>query len=621
MTRFSLSRPALRSAAPALVAGLALALVSATATTAQGATADPAAAPTIQDLHGSTFLSPFNGQDVAGVTGVVTAVSTTGSDRGFWFQDPNPNPNLVASSGMFVFNGSKTPAVQVGDAVAVSGEVADFHPDAPASSSLDLAFTEIEHATWTVASSDNAVPAPVVITPDSVPTKMAQDVGGGDVESLILQPKKFAIDFYKSHESELMEVDNARVIGPTDSFGELYVTTKPTVDKTPRGGMIFPDYNDRDTGRLEIVTVPGGPAAPVANVGDKLTGKTVGPLAYSEFGGYEIEASTVGTLVSGGIQPVVAKAQTAKQLAIATYNVENLAATDPASKFAALGKGVVTNLASPDIVAVEEVQDNDGETDDGVVVADQTLTKLTDAIVAAGGPRYQWREIDPVNDADGGAPGGNIRQVFLFNPARVSFVDIPGGDSTTPVSVVNDHGVPQLSASPGRIDPNNLPAWQFSRKPLAAEFLFQGQFVFVVANHFVAKLGDQPDEGRFQPPARSSESQRDLQSQEVSNFVRSIQKVDATANVVVVGDLNDYQFSQTAKFLTAKNSLTDLIDTLPANQQYTYDFDGQSEVLDHILVDPTITKFQYQVVHINAEFANQTSDHDPQVVRLVPADR
>jgi hypothetical protein len=598
--------------------GLAIAVVPATATAAQG-TAD--AAPTIQDIHGNTFLSPFNGQNVTGVTGVVTAVSTTGSARGFWFQQTNPNAKQVGSVGLFVFNGSKTPAVAVGDDVTVAGLVADFHPDAPASTSLDLASTEIEHATWTVQSSGNALPAPFVITPDSVPTKMAESVGGGDVESLILQPKKFALDFYKSHESELMEVDNARVIGPTDSFGELYVTTKPTVDKTPRGGMIFPNYNDRDTGRLEVVTVPGGPAAPVANVGDKLVGKTVGPLGYSEFGGYEIEATTVGALKSGGIQPVVAKAQTAKQLAVATYNVENLAATDPASKFAALGRGVVTNLASPDIVAVEEVQDNDGETDDGVVAADQTLTKLTDAIVAAGGPRYQWRQIDPVNDADGGAPGGNIRQIFLFNPARVSFVDIPGGDSTTPVSVVNDHGVPQLSASPGRIDPNNLPAWQFSRKPLVGEFLFQGQFVFVVANHFVAKLGDQPDEGRFQPPARTSESQRDLQAQEVSNFVRGIQKIDKTANVVVVGDLNDYQFSQTAKFLTAKGSLTDLIDTLPANQQYTYDFDGQSEVLDHIMVDPTITRFQYQVVHINAEFANQTSDHDPQVVRLIPADR
>jgi uncharacterized protein len=628
VTRSSLSRPALIGATPALVAGLVIALLPATAMAASGASDNPSSAttsaatttPTIQDIHGDSFLSPLAGQTVTGVTGVVTAVATTGSSRGFWFQDPNPDKKKIGSAGLFVFNGSKTPAVAVGDDVQVNGLVADFHPDAAPATSVDLAVTELEKATWTISSTGNALPAPLVIKPNSVPTEMAENVGGGDVESLILQPKQFALDFYKSHESELLEVDNARVIGPTDSFGEFYVTTKPNVDKTPRGGEIFPSYADRDTGRLEVLPVPGGPAAPEANVGDTLTGATVGPLTYSEFGGYEIEASAIGTLTSGGIQPVVAKAQTAKQLSIATYNVENLAPTDPATKFAALAKGVVTNLASPDIVAVEEVQDNDGATDDGVVAADVTLTDLTNAIVAAGGPKYEWREIDPVNDADGGEPGGNIRQVFLFNPSRVSFVDIPGGDATTPVSVLNEHGVPQLSASPGRIDPTNTTAWGASRKPLVGQFLFQGQMVFVVANHFVAKLADQPDEGRFQPPARTSESQRDLQAQEVHNFVTSIEKVDPTANVVVVGDLNDYQFSTAASLLTSGNALTDLIDTLPKNQQYTYDFDGQEEVLDHILTDPSITRFQYEVVHINAEFANQTSDHDPQVVRIVPAD-
>jgi hypothetical protein len=49
-------------------------------------------------------------------------------------------------------------------------------------------------------------------------------------------------------------------------------------------------------------------------------------------------------------------------------------------------------------------------------------------------------------------------------------------------------------------------------------------------------------------------------------------------------------------------------------------YDGQSEVLDHILVDPSIAKVQYDPVHINAEFTNQTSDHDPQIVRIVPND-
>src|SRR5205807_10613803 len=130
--------------------------------------------------------------------------------------------------------------------------------------------------------------------------------------------------------------------------------------------------------------------------------------------------------------------------------------------------------ASPDVVALEEVQDNTGATDNGTVAADQTLSKLTSAIVAAGGPDYAWREIDPVNDQDGGQPGGNIRVVFLYNPDRVTFVDRGGSTvnrSTTGTAVVKSHGAPDLTLSPGRIDPTN-PVWTSSRKPLVGEFTF-----------------------------------------------------------------------------------------------------------------------------------------------------
>ena len=54
------------------------------------------------------------------------------------------------------------------------------------------------------------------------------------------------------------------------------------------------------------------------------------------------------------------------------------------------------------------------------------------------------------------------------------------------------------------------------------------------------------------------------------------------------------------------------------SERYTYDFEGVSEVLDHILITKGIGKFTYQVVHVNAEFANQVSDHDPQVVDIKP---
>jgi uncharacterized protein len=190
--------------------------------------------------------------------------------------------------------------------------------------------------------------------------------------------------------------------------------------------------------------------------------------------------------------------------------------------------------------------------------------------------------------------------------------------------VVKSHGDPALTLSPGRIDPTN-PVWTTSRKPLAAEFSFRGRTVFAIANHFNAKGGDQSADGRFRFPAQSSAIQRAGQAQVVHDFVEGILNIDRKADVVVLGDLNDYQFSPAVAALrtgTADGSgpsiLSDLINTLAVNQRYTYVFNGVSQVLDHILVSSGVGAVQYQVVHINAEYADQASDHDPQVVRLQP---
>jgi hypothetical protein len=269
---------------------------------------------------------------------------------------------------------------------------------------------------------------------------------------------------------------------------------------------------------------------------------------------------------------------------------------------------------------VEEIQDNSGATDDGTVAADQTLTKLVAAIAAAGGPTYQWASIDPVNDADGGQPGGNIRSVFLYNADRVTFVSKPGGDSTTSVSVsTGADGTAELSISPGRVDPTNE-AWATSRKPLAGEFTFGGKKVIIVANHFKSKGGDQSADGRFQPPNRTSEVQRTKQATVLNGFVKNVLGADPDASIVLAGDFNDYQFSGPIKTLTDDGAtLTDLINTLPENERYTYNFNGVSQVLDHIFVSKPLVDVQYDVVHVNSEFAAQSSDHDPQVVRFRPA--
>ena len=140
----------------------------------------------------------------------------------------------------------------------------------------------------------------------------------------------------------------------------------------------------------------------------------------------------------------------------------------------------------------------------------------------------------------------------------------------------------------------------------------------MIVNHFSSKTGDHPLFGRFQPPLRSSEIARHAQAQAVNAFVDELLAVDPQANVIVLGDINDFEFSETVDILEG-GVLTTLMETLPQAERYSYVFDGNSQVLDQMLVsDNLLANFpiDYDPVHVNSEFADQASDHDPQVARL-----
>jgi predicted extracellular nuclease len=563
----------------------------------------------IHDIQGVTRISPFLGQKVTNVPGVVTGTRATG-DRGFWIQDTvSPDNDPRTSEGIFVYTAGSAPTVAVGDNVLVSGTVAEYRPGGETGSNQTL--TEIAQATAITVSKGNPVPAPVVLK--NIPTGYLP-APGGSIEQLPLEPDKYGLDYLESLEGTLVQVDDARVVGPSNAFGEVWVTVNPDQNRNERGGTTYTGYDQPNSGRLKIKATP----MPVSNVGDVFAGATVGAIEYTNFGGYTLAALSLGQHVSGNLQREITAPQKESELSVATYNVENLDPSDPQEKFDRLADGVTTNLRSPDVVVLEEIQDNNGAVNDGTVAADQTLQKFSDAIVAKGGPRYQWREIDPENLKDGGEPGGNIRVGFFFNPQRVSFVDRPGGDFKTPVEVVKKNGRAALSISPGRVDPLN-DAWANSRKPLAGEFKFRGRTVFIVANHFNSKGGDEAMHGRNQPPTRSSEVQRAKQATALKAFTEQIRAIDKGANVILAGDLNDYQFSPAVKTLTGDGNLKALIETLPVNERYSYVFEGNSQTLDHLIMSKNITRFSYDVVHINAEFADQASDHDPQIVHARPS--
>jgi len=89
----------------------------------------------------------------------------------------------------------------------------------------------------------------------------------------------------------------------------------------------------------------------------------------------------------------------------------------PTSTHVPVVAGHIANLLkTPDLLFIQEIQDNSGETDDGTVAADATVAALIGAIESISGVRYSFAQIDPVNDQDGGVPGGNIRPVYLYVP-------------------------------------------------------------------------------------------------------------------------------------------------------------------------------------------------------------
>ena len=572
-------------------------------------TAPPVA---IHDIQGASHISPKAGQSVSGVRGIVTALST----NGFWMQDPNPDSDSATSEGIFVFLNAR-PAVSVGDLVSVSARVQEFRPGGATTGNLTT--TELSGPTVTVVTSGNALPAPTVIgTGGRVPpNQLIETAPSGSVEtSGVFDPDQDGLDFYESLEGMRVQLNNAVAVGPTNSFGETPVVGdngNNAGPRTNRGGVLLrPDDPNPERVILDNLLVP----LPNVNVGDGYDAPILGVMDYN-FGNPFIEVTQSVGRVDNHLQREVTDSPTAAQLAVATFNFENLAPPNPQSKFDSLAHLIVDNLKSPDVIAGEEVQDNNGNTDDGTVDASVTLSRLVAAIQAAGGPAYQWREIDPVNDQDGGEPGGNIRQVFLYRTDRgLAFVDRPGGTSTNATSVTGSGASTQLTFSPGRIAPGDA-AWNASRKPLAGEFTFHGSHLFVVVNHFNSKGGDDPLRGRFQPPNAVTETQRHQQATLVANFVSQLTSADPNANVIVLGDLNDFEWSQTDSILKGAG-LHDLMDDLPLDQRYSYEFEGNAQVLDHILLSGALYSLPkvFDPVHVNAEFWDQASDHDPSVVRL-----
>ena len=551
-------------------------------------------------IQGAGHTSPHKDAQVS-TRGIVTAVAR----NGFYFQDPTGDGDERTSDGMFVYTKS-APKVAIGDEVQVTGTVIEYIPGGAATNNLSITQFSQPDRIQTL-STNNPIPAPVVLgaAGRQPPTRVIDDD-----RFAIFDPAEDGIDFYESLEGMLVEVQDAVAISPTNRFGEIVVLADAGAGQplNARGGLnLTPHTLHPQRIQLDDSLLLG--PMPAAQVGDAL-GHVRGPVSY-RFGNFEVLVTTEPVVESAGLVPeTTALVGTAQHLTVGSFNVFNLDPNDhdesadlADGQFAALADQIVHRLRAPDVLALQEVQDNSGAANDGTTSADQTAQTLIAAIAAAGGPRYEYADVAPPDGADGGQPGGNIRVAYLYQPARVALI--------------------------GSVERIEDGAFRHSRKPLKAAFDFKGTKLTVINCHFSSKFGSPPLFGRIQPPTNGGLAQRLAQAAFIHDLVADLLTIDPNANIIVLGDFNENPFPLAPVQPPPGDVLQTLAGTPPVlfnlgdavdgDSAYSYNFQGISQQLDYLLVSSALLALQpeFDYVHVNTEFPNQASDHDPILARLL----
>lgn len=574
----------------------------------------------IHDIQGAGHKSPYNNKKVENVEGIVTYKYKLNGANYLHIQTPDNkkdnNPNT--SEGLIIYTGKQDYNTKVGDLVKVTGTVDEYYIDGyNEKKKTDLSVTQInarddKGGKISIESSNQQLPKPYKIK------KVPSQISAND-QFNTFDRKRYAVDYWESLEGMRVETGDVRSVGPQE-HGEVFTVLKNQSSETDNGGVRLAESNQHGE-RIPFKMYDNNTARDFnVATGDYFKGPIIGYVNYG-YSNYKVNVDLDDMKkahVKGDAQPKPTSLEPNKQkLNVASYNLENFS-NNPQSttedKAEKIAKGITTNMKSPDIIGVTEVQDNDGPNSGGPE-ANESYERLIKKIQEAGGPKYKYLNIDPEMNEDGGQPNANIRVGFLYNPKRVHYdKSIKPGDADTAVSYKDGN----LTRNPGRIDPHN-PAFDDSRKPLAAQFKFHGEQVIILANHWNSKNGDMPLFGSQQPPALQSENQRTEIAKAVGRFVDQVQKDNPQANIISVGDYNDFQWSKPIKTLESFN-MTDMMNKVPEKDRYSYVYQGNSQALDHVLVSNNLADAtKLDSVHVNSDFTDMSgraSDHDPLVAQI-----
>jgi predicted extracellular nuclease len=615
---------------------------------------------TISQIQGSGNASPVSGSVTT--TGIVTGVKS----NGFFLQMLDPgDANPSTSDGVFVFTSAAPPAgAAVGNSVCVTGTVAEF---VPASDPGTPSLTELTSPTVSVISTGNSLPSFHTIT--------AAETQVNDVNNL----EKF--------EGMRVHVDSLTASAPTGgnideinarstSFGDFYgvitgvarpfrepgievpypVPTPYPSGAAPASVPIFDANPERI--RVNSLGLVGSVDLQVAS-NAVVTGIT-GPLDYG-FRTYTIDTDppsvTATPLMTGGVTLTPVPAPTARELTIGSFNMQRFfdttddptvsdavlcspgdprpACTNPGAFQDRLNKASLTIrnvMNSPDVIGIEEMEN--------LTTLQAVATKInTDAGPGTNYTAYLVEGNDP-----GGIDVGFLVKTQANSQTRITV------NSATQYNKTEQWVDPSDGATKNLNDRPPLVLRASIVQPSGATLSFS-----VVVNH-LRSLGSVTLSTN---PGAHTRVKRNLEAASLARLINEMQNGGPNGirmapfddNIVSVGDYNSFQFndgyddvmgvvkgtpapaSQVVESSADLNNpdMTDLIDTLPVDQKYSYTFGGNAQALDHTIANPNMmarfSRFAY--ARMDADFPDslrndpnrpeRSSDHDTEVAYFAMA--
>lgn len=516
---------------------------------------EPPRAVRIHEIQGRGASSPLEGTTVV-VTGVVTADFLEAGIPGFFLQDPVPDGDASTSDGLYAHVDRSDIDVDVGDLAVVVGPVVER-----------FRLTTVSATSVTVAGSAS-VPEPTLLDPPREPVA--------------------ASEHFEAHEGMRVRVGPSIVVGATNGFGEAYIVANDTNVR-----RVFRD--DKEGRRMGVV----GYGAWLALDHGDIVSETVGVLTYT-YGNYKValDAGALPTVTDGGRLPDRAPPAPPGVLSLATYNLENLFdAVDEAGKsdevrtperyacdLALRAGSIADDLALPDLVAVQEVENED------VLEALAAEPALADAAYGA------LLEEGPDNRG--------IDVGFLYRTGRLR-----------PVELRQEQVFDTEESHVDCRRPNGTPGkCLYGRPPLVARFEIRAtrQRLTAIVVHFKSMSGGQAE----------TEPVREAMAVHVRGLVTMRREARPQEPVIVLGDINDFEDSFPLGILTGDGFLVNPFLRMEATEAYTYVYNGVSQILDYILLEPDVAWRHFGPVHANVDFAAlpeescrpsnvRASDHDP----------